>query len=157
MILVSRLLPEAELFRIDGFPPEAVALALLVPVAPLAWLVLTARDARRFVAGLVLAALLWFVVWYPNLTGLAVPTAFVNAYQGVLPTYLWPFQFPVNTDPAGALPKLLTGEFLVLVSALVVTSISVALSAASWRIATAAVAVADPAEMTPGSSDRPEA
>ena len=42
VILVSRLLPEAELFRIDGFPHEAVALALLVP----ALLVAIAGTAR---------------------------------------------------------------------------------------------------------------
>jgi hypothetical protein len=133
IVLLDRLLPETVLVSIDGFAPEAVALGLLVPLGILAWFVLTARDARRFAAGLVATALAWFVVWYPNITGLAVPTSFVNAYQGLLPTYLYPFQFPVNTDPAGPLPKFLTLDFAILVAALVVTVVVVAFSASTWR------------------------
>ncbi|HEX9043842.1 MAG TPA: hypothetical protein VF802_02345, partial [Candidatus Limnocylindrales bacterium] len=133
VILLGRLLPETVLMSIDGFAPEAVALALLVPLGILAWYVLTARDARRFAAGLVFAGLAWFVVWYPNITGLAVPASFVNAYQGLLPTYLYPFQFPVNTDPAGPLPTFLSLDFGILVAALVVTVVVVAFSATTWR------------------------
>ena len=83
----------------DGFPIEPIALVVLVALLPVAWVVATARDVRRFVAGVVLACVAWFVVWYPNLSGLPLPSSIVNAYQGLLPTYLYPFQFPVNTDP----------------------------------------------------------
>ena len=72
---------------------------MLVALAPVAWVVATARDARRFAAGAILACVIWFVVWYPNLSGLPLPSTIVNAYQGLLPTYLYAFQFPVNTDP----------------------------------------------------------
>ena len=58
---------------------------------------LGARDPRRFVAGLVVAAVGWFVVLYPNIAALPLPASIVNAYQGILPTYLYAFQFPVST------------------------------------------------------------
>ena len=80
---------------------------------------LTARDARRFVAGTVLAAAtVFFVVFYPNIAALPLPSTIFNAYQGILPTWLYPFQFPDNTDPAVAgqplfsLVPILTGLML---------------------------------------------
>ena len=40
---------------------------------------------------------MWFVVLYPNIAALPLPDTIVNAYQGLLPTYLYAFQFSVNT------------------------------------------------------------
>ena len=37
--------------------------------------------------------------FYPNSSGLPLPGGVFNWYQGLLPTWLYPFQFPVNTDP----------------------------------------------------------
>ena len=99
--------------------------------------VATARDTRRFVAGAVLACLAWFVTWYPNLSGLPLPTAIVNAYQGFLPTYLYAFQFPVNTDPVVTGLKLLNVQTVALLVALLVTCVVVGYSAWSWRISLA--------------------
>jgi hypothetical protein len=97
--------------------------------------VATARDARRFVAGLVTAMGAWFVLWYPNFAGLPLPSALSNAYQGLLPTYLYPFQFPVSTvDRSGSGPPLLdTGPALLLLTLLAV-SITVGYAAWVWRI-----------------------
>ena len=50
----------------------------------------------RFVVGLVTAAVAWFLVVYPNFSALPLPTVVANAFQGVLPTYPYPFQFPTN-------------------------------------------------------------
>jgi len=61
----------------------------------------------------------------------------VNAYQGLLPTYLYPFQFPVNTDPAGSLPLLGSLDLLALTAALAVTCAVVGYSAWTWRVALA--------------------
>ena len=52
---------------------------------------------RRFVVGFVVAAVGWFVILYPNISALPLPSAVVAAYQGILPTYLYAFQFPVST------------------------------------------------------------
>ena len=44
-----------------------------------------------------MAAVGWFAILYPNIAALPLPAAIVNAYQGILPTYLYAFQFPVST------------------------------------------------------------
>ena len=98
-----RALPaDAALFSFTGVVPELIALAA-VPLGLVALQVVTARDAHRFAAGSSAAAA-WFVVLYPNISALPMPATIVNAYQGLLPTYLYPFQFPVNTvDRGGAI------------------------------------------------------
>ena len=77
---------------------ELALLALIVLAGP-AWLVLRARDARRFALGVVIAAGLWLLIWYPNLTGLPLPSGLVNIYQGLLPTWNYAFQFATDMDP----------------------------------------------------------
>ena len=66
-----------------------------------AWLVMRARDARLFVIAVLALALLWLLIWYPNISGLPLPSEFAHLYQGILPTWNWDFQFAVNTDIAG--------------------------------------------------------
>ena len=77
--------------------PEIIALIVAVPLGLVALQVVTARDARRFVAGLLAAVVAWFAILYPNISALPMPSSVVNAYQGLLPTYLYAFQFSVNT------------------------------------------------------------
>lgn len=74
------------------------AVSLLVLLAP-AWIVLRARDARRFALGVIAAAILFLLIWYPNLTGLPLPDGLATSFQGLLPTWTYDFQFAVNTDP----------------------------------------------------------
>ena len=110
---------------------------ILAVLLPIAWVVLTARDARRFVAGVVAAATVFFVGFYPNIAALPLPSAVFNAYQGLLPTYLYPFQFPVNTDaPAASQPLLSLVPILTLVM-LTVLCLVVGYSAWSARSALA--------------------
>ena len=47
-----------------------------------------------------MAAVGWLWSLYPNIAALPLPSTVVNAYQGLLPTYLYAFQFPVSTGPA---------------------------------------------------------
>jgi hypothetical protein len=115
ILLIGALLGETLLLQVTGFPPEIIAIGLLVPLGLVAWVILTARDARRFVAGAVYAGAMWFV----------------------LPTYLYPFQFPVNTDPASSLPSLASPDLLALIAALAVTCVVVGYSAWTWRVALA--------------------
>jgi hypothetical protein len=78
----------------------------------------------------------WFVLWYPNIAALPLPAAIHNAYQGFLPTYLYPFQFSVS-NTGGASPELLAiGPAIMLVS-LLFMCVVVAYSAWSWRVAVA--------------------
>ena len=136
-LLVVAVIPDAVLLRLEGIPVEPIAVLVAIPLGYLAMQVLGARDPRRFVGGLVLAAVLVFVVIYPNISGLPLPSAVVNGYQGLLPTYLYHFDFPVNTEARSAATPLLTPMFGLLAAALVITCLVVAYSAWSWRIALA--------------------
>jgi hypothetical protein len=79
-----------------------------------------------------------FVIFYPNISGLPLPAAVFNAYQGFLPTYLYPFQFPVSiVDRNVSPPSLFAAGPAILLVALAVTSVIVAYSAWIWRIALA--------------------
>jgi hypothetical protein len=72
--------------------------ALLLLLVP-ALMVLRARDSRKVAIGIVGAAALFFIAWYPNLSGLPIPTGIANQYLGLLPTWNYDFQFDVNRDP----------------------------------------------------------
>jgi hypothetical protein len=111
---------------------DVISLVLLVPFAVLAWLVLRARDPRRFVLGVVAAALAWLVLFYPNLSGLPMPADLASLYQGLLPTWNWDFQFAVNTDPAVVGSAIDAGTLAVGAFALVVAALA-ALAAQRWE------------------------
>ena len=59
----------------------------------------------------------------------------MNAYQGLLPTYLYPFQFPVNTDAVPPGVPLLAAAPALLFVGLVVFCLVVAYAAWVWRLA----------------------
>ena len=137
-LAVSRLLPDGDpLFTINGIVPEIIALIVAVPLGLIALQILTARDARRFVGGLVAAAAAWFVLLYPNISALPMPSAIVNAYQGLLPTYLYAFQFGVSKVDRGGAISFSDPKFFILVAFLVVACGIVAYSAWAWRQALA--------------------
>ncbi len=109
---------------------DVLALAGLLVLAVPAWLTLRARDPRRLVLGVLGAALIWLVVWYPNIAGLPLPPDLAHIYQGLLPTWNWDFQFAVNTDPAidgGAIDQ---GTLIVGVLTVVFVA---AVAYAAWR------------------------
>jgi hypothetical protein len=105
---------------------------VLVPLGLVAIQVVTARDAHRFVAGIVAAAGIWFVILYPNIAALPLPNSLVNAYQGLLPTYLYPFQFAVSTVSRGS-TSFSDVRFGVLVLALVLAACVTAFAVRSGR------------------------
>lgn len=135
-LAAASLVPDTAIFTWRGIPVEPIALLVMLPLLYLAGQVIAARDARRFVLGLGVAAAAWFVVWYPNLAALPLPSTVVNAYQGFLPTYLYAFQFPVNTTPRPTVP-LLDPVLLALTLAVAATCLVVAYSASVWRLALA--------------------
>lgn len=131
---------------------DLVALGFLVAFALLAWLVMRARDPRRFVLGVVGAALLWLLLFYPNLSGLPMPSDLATLYQGLLPTWNWDFQFAVNTDPA-MVGGVVDAGTLVVGVVTVVFVIGVALFAGRWGGATRG---SDPAQAAaPGQPGSP--
>jgi hypothetical protein len=135
-IAFAAALPDTALLTWRGIPVEPVALLVLLPMLYLAGQVLAARDARRFAIGIGVAVLAWFVIWYPNISALPLPSTVVNAFQGLLPTYLYAFQFPINTAPRPATP-LISPIPIALTLALGLTCLVVAYSASVWRLAIA--------------------
>jgi len=135
--LASRL-PDVAILTLTGVSSEPIAFIVLLPLAYLAIQIAGSRDARRFVVGFVVAAIGWFAILYPNISALPLPSAVVAAYQGILPTYLYAFQFPVSKVDRSLPTPLLTPMFAVLTVAIVMTSLVVAYSTWSWRLSMAA-------------------
>jgi hypothetical protein len=133
ILLANNLLDESVVYEARGFQSSYIALLVAIPLGLIAAFVVTARDARRFAMGIVFAAVMAFLVLYPNISALPLPSTIVNAYQGLLPTYLYPFQFPVNTDPAAPGIRLLAPEPILLGLALTVTCFVVGYAAWVWR------------------------
>jgi Gpi18-like mannosyltransferase len=119
--------------------PYAFAVLVGAPLAFVAWLVTRIRDPRRFAVGLLGAIGLWFVVFYPDISGLPIPSGLRNLYSVLpLPTYNYDFQFAVNTSPAPTVTPPLLGlpaASLTLVTAVLVAAVMYA--AWSWRLARA--------------------
>ena len=81
-----------------------------------------------------------------------MPSTIVNAYQGLLPTYLYAFQFSVNTVDRGKSISFADPRFAILMVFLVVASGVVAYSAWAWRQALAPDDAARRRERRPASA-----
>lgn len=150
----AAVLPDTPVWSMTQLPVEPIAIVVALPLLYLAGQVLGARDARRYVAGAFVAIAGWFVIVYPNLAALPLPSAVVNAYQGILPTYLYAFQFPVSTAERNLATPLLSPTLAILTVAIAVSCLVVAYSAWLWRItlADSAAASGDPSDL-PRDSD----
>ncbi len=155
-IVASVFFTETPLITAQKVPVEPIALVVTIALLPVAAFVATARDARRFVVGAVVAMAGWFVLWYPNIAGLPLPSALSNAYQGFIPTYVYPFQFPVSTiDRSVAPPALLAPGPALLLLTLAGVCLTVGYAAWVWRVTLAEQAylrTETPSPEAPGSS-----
>jgi hypothetical protein len=103
-----------------ALPSDGIALLLLPVLALLAFFVLTARNPRRFVLGACAFVFTAFLALYPNLSALPMPNDIISAYNGLLPTWFYGFQFSVNLQPANSVGLVsATGLTLALVALLV--------------------------------------
>jgi 4-amino-4-deoxy-L-arabinose transferase-like glycosyltransferase len=136
LVAAAFLLPATPLVETPSIPGEVLALLLLLILGPIAWLAWSARSPRRFAVGVVLAAAIVFVAFYPNWSALPLPNGIFNWYQGLLPSWLYPFQFAVNTDPPFSV-SFASPWPLLLLAAVLVSAVIVAYSAWVWRIAIA--------------------
>jgi hypothetical protein len=145
-LLGASRLEDTAILTLTQIPVEPIVLVAAIPLGYLAIGVFAGRDPRRFVVGYVAAAIAWGVILYPNIAALPLPSQIVNAYQGILPTYLYAFQFPVNTVDRTAPTPLFTPQFLLLSAMIVVTCLVIAYSAWYRRIALAEDASATASE-----------
>ena len=136
-VIASTILSDARGIELTNIPVEPIALVVILALSPVAAYVASARDSRRFVAGAIGAMAFWFVLWYPNISALPLPAALHNAYQGFLPTYLYPFQFWVLQGTRAQAPPLFAIGPAIMLVALTFMAIVVGYSAWSWRIALA--------------------
>ena len=150
LIVIGALVPDTAIFTRNNIPVEPIALVVAIPLGYLALQVIASRDARRFVVGMGVAVVGWFAILYPNISALPLPAAVVAAYQGILPTYLYAFQFPVSTVTRSTATPILTRDLAILLATLTATCLVVAYSAWAWRL-TRAERVA--AEMAPDDAD----
>ncbi|HUG48206.1 MAG TPA: phospholipid carrier-dependent glycosyltransferase [Candidatus Limnocylindria bacterium] len=132
LLVVGALLPASPVFEAPLRLPELPALLVLLLLAGPAYYVLRARDPRRFVVGTLIAAGVWFVLWYPNVAGLPLPSRLAHLHLGLLPTWNYSYQFGANQDPANrAAPDLL--PLLAIASVLVLLVLAVMYAALGWR------------------------
>jgi Gpi18-like mannosyltransferase len=95
--IIGAGIPGRKVFEFPVRIEEPALLAFMLMLVP-AYIALRARDARRFVVGALAAVVVWFVVFYPNFSGLPVPVALSQIHLGLLPTWNWSFQFGANLD-----------------------------------------------------------
>lgn len=156
--VASRWLPDANpVTAIQQMVPELFFALVGVPLLLVAYTIVTARDARRFAVGMVAAAIVWFIALYPNIAAVPLPAAVTNAYQLLLPTYPYAFQFSVNTIERGGAISFLDPRFALLVVFLLISSFVVGYAAWIWRAAPASgvgleddAATGDPSRLSPG-------
>ena len=136
-LVVVSLLPDAAILTLTSIPVEPIVLVAGLPLAYLALGVIGGRDPRRYVVGFVAAVVGWFAILYPNIAALPMPAVLVNAYQGIIPTYLYAFQFPVSKVDRNVAMPILTPMLGLLLVAITVTCLVVAYSAWVWRLSLA--------------------
>ena len=97
LVIVGAALPGDAVFQAHVTAEMPAFIALLLLCIP-AYFVLQGRDPKRYVVGVLVACVVWFVAFYPNFASLPVPTPLSQIHLGLLPTWNWGFQFGVNLD-----------------------------------------------------------
>ena len=97
---VSLVNAESQVCRSGGFgtPGPLIGAIALVPATVAAWSILGATNMRRMFGTTLGSIAAVALVWYPNWSALPLPTGLHNWYQGVIPTWTWPFQFGVTLE-----------------------------------------------------------
>ena len=155
LVVVGAALPGTAVFQAHVTAELPAFIALLLLCVP-AYFVLHGRDPKRYVVGVLIAATVWFVAFYPNIAALPVPTPLSQIHLGLLPTWNWGFQFGVNLDEPNRNP---IDWLSVLILTIAVTGLCIAAIYAvrNWRdIRRPSAAVALPADRTVGIHEVPE-
>ena len=111
--------PESQVCLSSGLatPGPVIGALLLIPATYAAWALRRIRDPRRLFRWSIATIALVALIWYPNWSALPLPTGVHNAYQGLLPTWTWSFQFGVTLEKPIDVP-LVSGATLFFAAAL---------------------------------------
>ncbi len=143
--IVQTRFPETPLITapIGDLGPYLGAILLGIPLAVVGWIVLGARDSRRFVIGAFGAMAIWFVVFQPDIAALPVPTGVARLFQTLpLSTYNYDFQFAVNTAKATT-TSVVSVESLALTAMVAFIAGAAMYAVRTWRLAVPDVPAAD--------------
>jgi len=134
---VSSVYAESQVCLSGGFgtPGPLVGAIALVPATVAAWSILGASDVRRMFTITISSIAVVALVWYPNWSALPLPTGIHNWYQGVLPTWTWPFQFGVTLESPAETALISSATLVVGVLLLCVAAVG-AYGASRFRTAT---------------------
>ena len=92
-LLAIQAMADTPFLALENIPVEPIALLVAIPLGYLAVQVLAARDARRFVGGVVIAIVVTFIVFYPEHLGAA--PAVVDGQRVPGPAADVPLRLPV--------------------------------------------------------------
>ncbi len=120
---------ESQVCTAGGFatPGPIIGAALLIPAAYAAWSIQRVTDARRIFRWALISIASIAMIWYPNWSGLPLPTGIHNFYQGILPTWTWAFQFGVTLEKPDEAATAGDGALLALVLLAVLVLLTYAL------------------------------
>jgi len=131
---VASVYPASQVCLSGGFatPGPIIGAIALVPAILAAWSVLNVTDHQKLFRGTAVALISVAVIWYPNWSDLPLPTGIHNWYQGLLPTWTWPFQFGVTLEKPVDAP-LLSGATLIAGASLVGVAAATVVLLSWWR------------------------
>ena len=78
--------------------------------------------------------MIWFILFYPNIASLPVPTPLSQIHLGLLPTWNWGFQFGVNLDEPNRAPIDMTAVALLAI-ATIGLCVAAVYAVRAWRSA----------------------
>ena len=106
-----------------ALPPDLISILMLAVGLLLAFVVLTARNPRRFVLGACMVAGIAFLALYPNLSALPMPNNIISLYNGFLPTWFYGFQFSDNLQESVQVPVSSSNGLALAVGALLTAGV----------------------------------
>jgi hypothetical protein len=106
-----------------ALPPDLISILMLAVGLLLAFVVLTARNPRRFVLGACMVAIIAFLALYPNLSALPMPNNIISLYNGFLPTWFYGFQFSDNLQQSVQVPVSSTNGLALSIGALLTAGV----------------------------------
>jgi predicted membrane-bound dolichyl-phosphate-mannose-protein mannosyltransferase len=116
-----------------ALPSDSLTAVPVVCGVLLAYLAVSARNPRRFVLGVCVAAAILFAFFYPDLAALWMPNTIQGVYSVLSPTWMYGFYFSTNLQVSSPV-KVLSSESLGAVMAALLVAGAAAWAARERRV-----------------------